>query len=540
MSRSASPGQTETIVVVAESPVINLEQSDFSTNINQTTIANLPTNTRRWSTFALMTPGRGAGRQLRPGQLPRHLGPAEQQHRRRRRQHAGVLRRRARPHASRLFAERRRGPRISGDDLELLGGIRPRRRRRRQRRDQERHQPGAADPASTSFATTNGARRTRSRPRRVLQNGVNTTVQLKPNDRRQQFGGTIGGPIQKDKVFFFFSYDQQARNFPGVAAPSNPAAFFAPLHARRNWPRSPRAAFTPAQQADGLNFLQGLTGVVRRTGDQTLFLPKIDWKINNNHSLAVTYNRLRWDSPAGVQTAAVVFRGVESWGNDGVKRRLDDRALHLGARIAHHQRDPLPVGTRLRVPEQPAIRCPASRCPPAAARPRSTSRARAVSASASRTSSSAARIRMNAGSTSAIRSRWPAARTWSRSAARSVASPTPWTVCSRRAASTPTAIASTSSATMKRHVRRGGAGAQLHQLQPGRRADRVLVQNLRLRRVRPGHVAREPAHDAEPRVCATTTSRCRIRRFRTRCCRRRRCSRTTRTTSGRASASPTT
>ena len=50
-------GQTETVQVTAEAPVINTEQSDFSTNINQTAINNLPTNTRRWSTFALMTPG---------------------------------------------------------------------------------------------------------------------------------------------------------------------------------------------------------------------------------------------------------------------------------------------------------------------------------------------------------------------------------------------------------------------------------------------------------------------------------------------------
>ncbi|MEJ7700311.1 MAG: hypothetical protein WKF71_11790 [Pyrinomonadaceae bacterium] len=34
---------------------------------------------------------------------------------------------------------------------------------------------------------------------------------------RQQFGGTIGGPIVKDRLFFFFSYDQQKRNFPGLA-----------------------------------------------------------------------------------------------------------------------------------------------------------------------------------------------------------------------------------------------------------------------------------------------------------------------------------
>ena len=50
-------GQAETVLVVGQSPLVNTEQADFSTNINQTTIANLPTNTRRWSTFALMTPG---------------------------------------------------------------------------------------------------------------------------------------------------------------------------------------------------------------------------------------------------------------------------------------------------------------------------------------------------------------------------------------------------------------------------------------------------------------------------------------------------
>ena len=50
-------GQTETVQVTAETPIITTDQSDFSSNINQTTIANLPTNTRRWSTFALMTPG---------------------------------------------------------------------------------------------------------------------------------------------------------------------------------------------------------------------------------------------------------------------------------------------------------------------------------------------------------------------------------------------------------------------------------------------------------------------------------------------------
>src|SRR5207245_9996261 len=47
----------------------------------------------------------------------------------------------------------------------------------------------------------------------VLVGGVFTPVGIKPIDVRYQFGGTIGGPIVKDKVFFFLSSDQQRRNF---------------------------------------------------------------------------------------------------------------------------------------------------------------------------------------------------------------------------------------------------------------------------------------------------------------------------------------
>lgn len=36
----------------------------------------------------------------------------------------------------------------------------------------------------------------------------------KPDTRRQQFGGTLGGPLKKDRLFFFFNYEQQERNDP--------------------------------------------------------------------------------------------------------------------------------------------------------------------------------------------------------------------------------------------------------------------------------------------------------------------------------------
>src|SRR5262249_54718921 len=53
----AVAGTTETVMVSGEAPVVNTEQQDFSTNINQTSINNLPINGRRWFNFALSTPG---------------------------------------------------------------------------------------------------------------------------------------------------------------------------------------------------------------------------------------------------------------------------------------------------------------------------------------------------------------------------------------------------------------------------------------------------------------------------------------------------
>jgi outer membrane receptor protein involved in Fe transport len=145
-----------------------------------------------------------------------------------------------------------------------------------------------------------------------------TAIPVKPEDKRHQFGGNIGGPIVKDKLFFFFNADQQKRNFPGVANASTPSAFFAPLSAAELTTFSGRG-ITAAQANAGLAFIQTLTGVVPRTGDELLLFPKIDWAVTSRHHLSMEYNRMRWASPAGVQTAGVVFRGQESFGNDFVK-----------------------------------------------------------------------------------------------------------------------------------------------------------------------------------------------------------------------------
>src|SRR4029077_12247710 len=103
----------------------------------------------------------------------------------------------------------------------------------------------------------------------VLVGGVTTLVPLKPADKRHQFGGSIGGPIVKDKLFFFFSYDEQRRNFPAVAAPST-TTFLNPIVV----PASPgcvstdaravtlcQRGITQAQTDAGIAYITNLTGL---------------------------------------------------------------------------------------------------------------------------------------------------------------------------------------------------------------------------------------------------------------------------------------
>ena len=84
--------------------------------------------------------GSSAGRKFRPGELPRHFRALEQQHRRRRRQYAGLFLGGTGPDSSRVLSQCRRRSGVSGHHVELFGRIRTRRRRRRERGHQERQQ----------------------------------------------------------------------------------------------------------------------------------------------------------------------------------------------------------------------------------------------------------------------------------------------------------------------------------------------------------------------------------------------------------------
>jgi len=153
--------------------------------------------------------------------------------------------------------------------------------------------------------------------------GTFTTSPYAPTDVRKMYGFGVGGRIIRDKLFFFFAFDRYDRNFPGTAKASNPAAFFAAPSSSTLSTLATRLGVTTTEAqtlyTNGLNDLLGELGPVPRKGQATIFFPKIDWQINSKNHATFELNRMRWTSPAGIQTQASVTFATNSFGNDYVR-----------------------------------------------------------------------------------------------------------------------------------------------------------------------------------------------------------------------------
>jgi len=312
---SIGPLSGGTVEVTSEAPVINTSQQDFSSNINQTSINELPINGRRWSNFALLTPGtvpdgnfglisfRGVSGLLNNSTVD---GGDNNQA---------------------FFSEERGRTRLSYSTSQAAV------REFQVNTSNYSAEYGRAAGGVVNTVTKSGTNEIHGQGfyyqrnnkwgarnplafQSVIVNGIPDRIGIKPEDVRHQFGGNIGGPIVKDKAFFFFNYDQQKRTFPGLGIFSTPGYLST---VNRTLLTGATRGLTDAQIDSTLSFLNSLTGTVPRRGDQKIFFPKVDWNITQDHALTASYNRVRWASPAGIQTQATNTRGRASFGDDFVK-----------------------------------------------------------------------------------------------------------------------------------------------------------------------------------------------------------------------------
>jgi hypothetical protein len=349
---------SETVTVSDTAPLVNTTSPEVNTGVNQQQINNLPINGGRWSNFAVLTPGvvsnsdgfgllsfRGVSALLNNVTVD---GADNNQ--------AYFSEERGRTRASYSTSEEAvqefqvNTSNYSAEYGRAAGGVintvtkSGTNQIHGQAFFRDRDNEWGAKNGYTTLTTQDAS-------------GNFVTNVYKPKDWRKQWGFGIGGPIIKDRLFWFYAYDQSSRNFPGTARVGTPLAFYAaPLSSlppgvtcanirtkagqaafpggTKNLRYQPTADacelatnlyggnYNAGVQADvqGVAALSaGTLGTVPRKGEQIINFPKLDWQVTPKHHASFEYNRLGWNSPAGIQTQASNTYGRASFGNDFVK-----------------------------------------------------------------------------------------------------------------------------------------------------------------------------------------------------------------------------
>ena len=165
-------------------------------------------------------------------------------------------------------------------------------------------------------------------------------------DRRQQGEVSAGGPIRRDRLWWFFAWSRHERNDPAVARANEPEVFFAPpsaaslttLEARIAASTNPLLKGCPAAGSAGsgstaraecawttvLGQLNGMLGTVPRSTRQTILFPKIEWRVNPRNQIVAQYNSMRRTAPHGVLGGASETDAIGSFGNSSTS---DDSAV---------------------------------------------------------------------------------------------------------------------------------------------------------------------------------------------------------------------
>jgi hypothetical protein len=338
----------QTVEVTGEAPLVNTTGPDFAGVVDQVPLHNLPQNNYRWSAFALMTPGvvndsNGYGLLSFRGQstLLNNVtidGTDDNQayfSEERGRTRAGYSTIKAavqefQVNTSNYSVEYGRSAGGIVNSVTKSG-------------TNTFHGEGYYFDRDSDWAAQNAYV---THPVQTAPN-VYVAQSFKPTDLRRQYGFAVAGPILRDKLFFFAAADRFYHDFPAAATITGTSAntnFYTPADA--TLPAGKTCGVTSGGAApnyqdanvcqiatstglsytnaytvytNGITGLTSMLGTVPRVGDQTIYFPKIDWAINSRNHASVEANRMRWTSPAGIQTSPAVAYGTASFGNDYVR-----------------------------------------------------------------------------------------------------------------------------------------------------------------------------------------------------------------------------
>jgi hypothetical protein len=287
-------GVTESVTVTGEAPLVDTRRTDVGNVVGETAIQNLPINGRRWENFVLLSPGvtndGGFGLISYRGVSGLYNNNSVD----------GVDNNQA------FFSEARGRTRTAysvsqAAIKEFQVGI-----------SNFSAEFGRAAGGSVNAVTKSGTNTVKGEgfyylrsDRFQARDPFALPTLGKPKEKRQQFGAAVGGPIKKDRIFFFANYDGQRRDFPATI--------------NFNSDVLTAGACTAPGCAATVAFYNGLKGLDARSGSNDVGFGKVDFNLNSKNNLTVQYNMHRWNSPNGVQTQPVISVSHSANGTDIVK-----------------------------------------------------------------------------------------------------------------------------------------------------------------------------------------------------------------------------
>ncbi|MBU2883876.1 TonB-dependent receptor [Psychrosphaera sp. B3R10] len=143
---------------------------------------------------------------------------------------------------------------------------------------------------------------------------------ITPEFSEDVWGFTVGGPIIKDKLFFFTSYEKYDATAPIEYGPDGSSA-----------PNSTDA--TVASYNEVVQIAKDVYGVdagnweVAPTEEDEKFLLKLDWNINEDHRVSATYQHTTGNSIRNQSSSGSELRLSSHWYNK--EETLDNLSVHL-------------------------------------------------------------------------------------------------------------------------------------------------------------------------------------------------------------------
>ncbi len=263
--------QKSTVTVSGRAPIVETTKSGVSATVNERSIADLPTNGRNFINFALLTPG--VTTDVRTGDIS----------------FAGL-----RGTLNSLV--------VDGSDNnntffgQTLGRTGSGRAPYQFSQDAVQEfqvnsndysaELGNAGGAVINVVTKSGTNQFHGTAFEFYRDramNANDPIQIAHGKPRQpyhfnQFGGNLGGPIVKDKLFFFFDYDGQRNTVANFVFLNLPPGF------------TP----TDANQTTALNYLSARANPWSSGFNQNVYLAKVDWHLSSNEMLSARYNAQRF------------------------------------------------------------------------------------------------------------------------------------------------------------------------------------------------------------------------------------------------------